>query len=124
MAAPQARRLLEETVTTYVPEHSPWAQNLYRKGAVAGREEGREEGRAEGWQEGWRIGDAQGRVREKVASVFTVLRFRGIDIPPDRHMRIVTCTDLDLLGVWLRRALEATHIDDLFDDGSGPEPRS
>ncbi|MGI5281831.1 hypothetical protein ACQEVF_00735 [Nonomuraea polychroma] len=120
MASPQARRLLEETVTTYVPEHSPWAQNLYRKGRAAGREEGRQEG----WQEGWRVGDARGRAMEKVASVFTVLRFRGIDIPPARHMQITTCTDLALLEIWLRRALEATHIDDLFDDGSGPEPRS
>ncbi|WP_327583398.1 hypothetical protein OHA25_47395 [Nonomuraea sp. NBC_00507] len=116
MAAPQARRLLEETVTIYVPEHSPWAQNLYRKGQAAGREEGREEG--------WKEGDQQGRAQEKRASVFTVLRFRGIDIPPDRVMQITTCTDLALLEVWLRRALEATHINDLFDDDSESEPRS
>ncbi|MGN9845000.1 hypothetical protein ACTMTI_43445 [Nonomuraea sp. H19] len=108
MAAPQARRLLEETVTIYIPEHSPWAQNLYRKGQAAGREEGREEGRAAG----------------EAASVLAVLRFRGIDVPPDRQQRITTCTDPALLEVWLRRALEATHIDDLFDDGPGSEPRS
>lgn len=103
-------------MTIYVPEHSPWAQNLYRKGQAAGREEGREEG--------WKEGDQQGRAQEKRASVFTVLRFRGIDIPPDRVMQITTCTDLALLEVWLRRALEATHINDLFDDDSESEPRS
>ncbi|MEV4114392.1 hypothetical protein [Nonomuraea sp. NPDC049695] len=120
MAPPQARQLLEETVTIYIPEHSPWAQNLYRKGEEAGREEGWEKG----WKEGQKEGDARGRAMEKAASVFTVLRFRGIAIPPDRHTQIATCTDLDLLEVWLRRALEATHIDDLFDDGPEPEPRS
>ncbi|MEV0229242.1 hypothetical protein [Nonomuraea sp. NPDC050786] len=61
---------------------------------------------------------------EKAASVLTVLRFRGIDVPLERHQQVTTCTDLALLEVWLRRALEATHIDDLFDDGSEPEPRS
>lgn len=105
MAAPQARRLLEETVTIYIPEHSPWAQNLYRKGQDAGRKEGREEGRVAG----------------EAASVLAVLRFRGIDVPPDRHQQITTCTDLALLEVWLRRALEATHIDDVLGDGSEPE---
>ncbi|MGP3962685.1 hypothetical protein ACTWPT_42500 [Nonomuraea sp. 3N208] len=108
MAAPQARRLLEETVTTYIPEHSPWAQSLYRKGQAAGLEEGEHRGRAAG----------------EAASVLAVLRFRGIDVPLDRHQQITTCTDLALLEVWLRRALEATHIDDLFDDGSGSEPRT
>ncbi|MGP3913811.1 hypothetical protein [Nonomuraea sp. 10N515B] len=108
MAAPQARRLLEETVTIYIPEHSPWAQNLYRKGQAAGREEGEHRGRAAG----------------EAASVLAVLRFRGIDVPLDRHQQITTCTDLALLEVWLRRALEVTHIDDLFDDGSESEPRS
>ncbi|MFI7640208.1 hypothetical protein [Nonomuraea sp. NPDC049400] len=120
MAPPQARRLLEETVTIYIPEHSPWAQSLYRKGEEAGREEGWEKG----WKEGQKEGDARGRAMEKAASVLTVVRFRGIDIPPDRHTQITACTDLALLEVWLRRALEATHIDDLFDDGPGPEPRS
>ncbi|TMR12697.1 hypothetical protein ETD86_32160 [Nonomuraea turkmeniaca] len=104
MAAPQARRLLEETVTTYIPEHSPWAQSLYRKG----QEEGEYRGRAAG----------------EAASVLAVLRFRGIDVPLDRHQQITTCTDLALLEDWLQRALEATHIDDLFDDGSAAESRS
>ncbi|QFY08114.1 hypothetical protein GBF35_16770 [Nonomuraea phyllanthi] len=106
MAAPHARRLLEETVTIYIPEHSPWAQNLYRKGRDAGREKGREEGREEG------------RAAGEAASVLAVLRFRGIDVPPDQHQQITTCTDLALLEVWLRRALEATHIDDVLGDGS------
>ncbi len=104
MAAPRARRLLEDNVTTYITKNSPWAQNLYREG----REEGREEGRAAG----------------EAASVLSVLRFRGIEVPPARHRQISTCTDLALLDTWLRRALDAAHIDDLFDDAPGPEPRS
>jgi hypothetical protein len=104
MAAPQTRRLLEETVTVYIPEHSPWAQNLYRKGQAEGHAEGRAEGHAKGRAEG------------EAAAVISVLRMRGIEIPPERQRQISTCTDLTRLNTWLRRALDATHIDDLFEE--------
>jgi hypothetical protein len=93
MAAPQTRRLLEETVTVYIPEHSPWAQNLYRKGQAAG----------------------------EAIAVLNVLRRRGIEVPPERHRQISTCTDTHLLELWLDRAIDATHIDDLFRDIPRPQ---
>lgn len=94
MAVPEARRVLEETVSVYVPKHSPWAQNLYREGEAAG----------------------------EASSVLSVLRHRGIEVPPERERQIRSCTDLDQLDLWLRRALDAAHIDDLFDDASQPRP--
>ncbi|MEV5409750.1 hypothetical protein AB0K60_13045 [Thermopolyspora sp. NPDC052614] len=91
MAPPPTRRLLEETVTTYVTENSPWAQNLYRKG--------------------------------QADAVLSVLRLRNIAVPPDRQQQLSTCTDPTLLDLWLQRALDATHIDDLFDDTPKPQPQ-
>ncbi|MEV5413812.1 hypothetical protein AB0K60_33915 [Thermopolyspora sp. NPDC052614] len=86
-------------MTTYITENSPWAQNLYRKGQAEARAEG------------------------VASSVLSVLRLRGIEVPPDRHRQISTCTDLTLLGLWLQRALDAAHIDDLFDDTPKPQPQ-
>jgi len=100
MAPPRTRRLLEETVTVYISEHSSWLQGLCRKY--------RTEGRAE----------------EAVASVLSVLRCRDIEVPPARERQISTCTDLAQLHLWLRRAAIATCIDDLFDDAPGAESRS
>jgi len=100
LAESQSGRLLGEAVTVYISEHSPWLQGLCRKY--------RTEGRAEG----------------EAAAVLTVLRCRDIEVPEARERQIRACTDLAQLELWLRRALEATRIDDLFDDAPGPEPRS
>jgi predicted transposase YdaD len=98
-------------VTVYIPEHSPWAQNLYRKGQAEGRAEGHAEGEAEG--------RARGRAEGEAIAVLNVLRRRGIEVPPEQHRQISTCTDTHLLELWLDRAIDATHIDDLFDDAAG-----
>jgi hypothetical protein len=99
------RRLLEEPANVYIPVHSPWAQNLYRKGFVTGFAERK----------------AERLAAEAALSVLFILRFRDIEIPPAREQQISTCTDLAVLDTWLRRAPDAAHIDDLFDDTSEPE---
>jgi len=104
MAPPEVRRTLEETVMAYVPEHSSWAQNLYRQG--------KEHGHLGGLAEGLR----QGRARGQANSVLSVLRHRGVEVPPERERQIRFCDDLERLDAWLQRALTASHIDDLFDD--------
>jgi len=109
-AGSQRGRLLEETVTVYISEHSSWLQGLSRKYHEEGFAEGQERGRAEGRAEG------------EAVSVLSVLRFRGIEVPAARERQIRACTDLAQLKVWLERAVHATHIDDLFDDAPGAEP--
>jgi hypothetical protein len=43
-----------------------------------------------------------------------ILSARGIAVPEDAGRRIGECTDLDLLEVWVRRAVTAESVDDLF----------
>ncbi|MFF0595791.1 hypothetical protein [Streptomyces antibioticus] len=45
-----------------------------------------------------------------------ILRRRGIDIPDTVRTRVESCTDLDLLTTWSRRALHVTTAYDLFAD--------
>jgi hypothetical protein len=60
----------------------------------------------------------QGRAEGEAAAVLTVLDARGIEVPADARARITSCTDLDQLDSWLRRAATANLIDELF-DGTG-----
>lgn len=55
-------------------------------------------------------GKAEGRVED----VLTVLATRGVDIPDEVRSRITSCTDLDQLDTWLRRAVNAESVGDLF----------
>ena len=57
---------------------------------------------------------AQGEARGEARSVLAVLDARGINVPEDTRNRITSCTDLDQLHTWVRRAATATSIDDLF----------
>ena len=61
-------------------------------------------------------GRAEGRVQGEAAAVLTVLDARGIEVPADARARITSCTDLDQLDSWIRRAVKATSIDQLFDE--------
>ncbi|WP_432930529.1 hypothetical protein ACQPZZ_08600 [Microbispora sp. CA-135349] len=68
------------------------------KGLEQGREQGREEGRAEG----------------EIEAILAVLDARGLDIPSEARERISRCSDLHILGKWIRRAATATSVDDIF----------
>jgi hypothetical protein len=58
-------------------------------------------------------------VEGKTASLLTVLDARGIDVPDDARARITSCSDLYQLDSWIRRAVTADSIDDLFDEPEG-----
>ncbi|MGI9000345.1 MAG: hypothetical protein ACR2GH_01625, partial [Pseudonocardia sp.] len=73
--------------------------------------EGRAEGEAAGKEEGKAEGEAAGEAR----AVLAVLDARGIDVPPDARARIAECPDLDQLDIWVRRAVTAETVHDLFD---------
>ncbi len=60
-------------------------------------------------------GRAEGRAQGEAAALLMVLEARGIDVPGDSRDRIMTCGDLDQLGVWIRRAPSVESVDELFD---------
>jgi hypothetical protein len=70
------------------------------------RRQGIEEGRAEGL--------AEGRADGQARAILQILGKRGIAVDDDSRERIVSCTDLDILGAWLDRSLSATQVSDLF----------
>ncbi len=66
----------------------------------------RSQGRAEG--------EAEGRAEAKVMAVLAVLDTRGIEVPDDARARITECSDLHQLDTWVRRAVTADSVHDLF----------
>ncbi|GIH70422.1 RpnC/YadD family protein [Sphaerimonospora thailandensis] len=109
LASEAARHLMEKLMESAVwPVYSPFAQKHYGKGLEAGRAAGLEAGRAAGLQEGRAEGEAR--------AVLAVLQVRGIPFSDADHARITTCTDLDRLDAWARRAVTATSTADLFTD--------
>jgi len=73
------------------------------------------EGKAEGRAEGEAAGEAAGKAEGEARAVLAVLDARGIDVPPDARARIAECSDLDQLDIWVRRAVTAETVHDLFD---------
>jgi hypothetical protein len=60
-------------------------------------------------------GRAEGEAKGEAKAVLSVLSTRGIEVPDDARRRIMECTDVELLDVWVRRAITADSVDDLFD---------
>jgi hypothetical protein len=58
----------------------------------------------------------QGRAEGEADAVLTFLETRGIPVPDEARARITGCTDLDQLKTWVRRAVTAATVDELFDD--------
>ena len=57
------------------------------------------------------LNEAWGTVR----ALFIALDARGVAVTDDAREKIVACTDLEQLDTWVRRAANATKIDDLFE---------
>ncbi|MGI9003964.1 MAG: hypothetical protein ACR2GH_20330 [Pseudonocardia sp.] len=95
-----AQRYLEGLMATGTYEYrSDFARRYFFEGRAEGEAAGKEEGKAEG----------------EARAVLAVLDARGIDVPPDTRTRIVECADLDQLDIWVRRAVTAETVHDLFD---------
>jgi hypothetical protein len=60
------------------------------------------------------VGEARGEARGEGRSVLTVLDARGIAVPADIHDRILACTDLAQLEIWLRRAVTAASAEEVI----------
>ena len=61
-------------------------------------------------------GQAQGEAKGEAKAVLAVLAARGIQLPDDLREQITTCTDLDQLDTWIRRAATARTAHDLLTD--------
>ncbi|HVG60418.1 MAG TPA: Rpn family recombination-promoting nuclease/putative transposase [Hyalangium sp.] len=75
-------------------------------------EEWFEEGRQKGLDEGLAKGLAKGRAED----VLQILTLREVHVDGKARQRILSCTDLATLGLWLERAVRANHISEVFGD--------
>jgi hypothetical protein len=57
---------------------------------------------------------AEGRAEGEAAAILRILNRRGIDVDDASRERIESCTDIEVLGTWLDRSLDATQASDLF----------
>jgi len=72
------------------------------------------QGRAEGLQEGLQRGE--------VEALFEVLDARGIAVDEAAREQIMACTELAQLKLWLRKAVTARSVQELFDPTPAPTP--
>jgi hypothetical protein len=56
----------------------------------------------------------QGEAKGEAKAVLAFLDARGIEVPDELRERIVGCTDLEQLDIWVRRAATARTAQDLF----------
>ena len=57
---------------------------------------------------------AEARATEKAADVLAVFEARGLAVSDELRARVLACTDLDQLGLWLRRAVTVAAPGDIF----------
>src|SRR5215470_6216245 len=94
------RGYLEAFMTTTTHRYrSDFARRYYDAGEAKGIAEGEAKGKAEG----------------EARAVLAVLDARGIEVPDPVREDITGCTDLDQLDTWIRRAVTADKVQDLFD---------
>lgn len=66
--------------------------------------------------DGIAAGEARGEARGEASAVLTVLAARGIAVSDEVAAKILSCTDLDRLTTWVRRAVTVTKAEELFLD--------
>jgi hypothetical protein len=59
--------------------------------------------------------EATAQARGEATALLEVLSARGVDVPEDARAQITGCTDLEQLRQWIRRAVTANQVDELFD---------
>ena len=61
-------------------------------------------------------GEARGMARGKAEDILVIFEQRGIDIDERSCELIGSCTDLDTLNGWFRRAFKVDKASDLFEE--------
>jgi hypothetical protein len=74
-----------------------------------------EQGRQKGVREGVAMGLEKGRAEGRAEDVLRILAVRRVSVDSKARQRILSCTDLDTLGLWLERALAATHVSQVLE---------
>ncbi|RLU86937.1 hypothetical protein CTZ27_24475 [Streptomyces griseocarneus] len=87
------------TIRTYFPGRGTLIEETLQAGEAKGRAEGQAQGRLEGCAQ----------------MVLRLLEHRGITVSPEVRERVVSCDDLDALGLWLVRAADVSHAEEIFD---------
>jgi hypothetical protein len=64
---------------------------------------------------------AQGREEGERAALLEVLDARGLVVDAAAHQRILACTDPSQLKVWLRKAVTAQSVQELFESEPAPK---
>ncbi|MCA1222524.1 hypothetical protein [Streptomyces sp. 8L] len=90
----------------------PGRGTLFEERFFAGKAEGQAEGKAEG--------KAEGRAEGLASALVRVLEGRKIALSAAERERVIACTDLDALGVWLDRALDAVTVHEVFGEEGRP----
>ena len=56
----------------------------------------------------------KGQAAGRAADVLDFLDARGLLVTPEQRDRIIGCTDLEMLKIWIRRSATITSVDALF----------
>jgi hypothetical protein len=59
--------------------------------------------------------EARGEAKATAASVLQVLEARGLAVTEESRVRILACSDLEVLRSWLKQAVVAAAVEQLFD---------
>ncbi len=70
--------------------------------------------RAEGLAEGLVEGRTEGLVEGEAKALLAVLEARGMAPTEDQTRRILACTDLAQLNIWVRKAVTLKDVEELF----------
>ncbi|MEV5500796.1 hypothetical protein AB0M50_35915 [Nonomuraea fuscirosea] len=57
---------------------------------------------------------AQGRLRGEARALLKFLAIQGIPVTEEVRERVMSCSDEAVLDDWLRRAIEAESVEDVF----------
>ena len=60
-------------------------------------------------------GKAEGRAEGEARAILAVLEARGLSVSDEIVARVRSCTDLDVLETWVRRAATVDSVDRLFE---------
>jgi hypothetical protein len=95
-----ARKTLEEIMKTEAPDfyESELAKDLLAAGEFGGEARG----------------EARGEAKGEAKAVLTVLRARGIEVDDETRERILACTDIEQLDIWVARAATVGSAEEIF----------
>ncbi|MEV7219624.1 hypothetical protein AB0N98_07015 [Streptomyces sp. NPDC093681] len=62
---------------------------------------------------------AEGRAATRVEDILLLLGDRGVEVPEEARERILGCQDLEVLDLWVRRAVTAVSVAEVFGASDG-----